>query len=445
MSRLAERPPVAAIPRPRPGTPPIPSVPEPDRFTLENGLRVVAVARPGLPQVVGRIVVPAGSAADPRDAPGTAHLVGSLLTEGTDEHSAIELNERIDLLGASLGVRVGHDYSEIALALLAETLDEGLDLLARVVATATFPPREVERVRAESLDALEARLDEPANVADDHASEAIFGTEHPYGRLPIGTIDGVRRLRRDTLIDFHRSRYRPDGGVLIIAGDLGGGDLRSRLETAFSSWDGSVERPLYPDLPAGPEPSGPLLTIDWEDSAQGEIRVAGLGIPRNSPDWVPATVANYILGGSTITGRLGANLREDKGWTYGVRSVFVPGLHPGGWIVETAVGAEVTMDALEEIERELQRMVDEPVSAEELTRASEALILSLPHAFETPGRIVSRLATVEAFDLEHDYWHRFPERIHRVTREEIRSIAVTCFSPDRLARVIVGPKPPGEG
>jgi zinc protease len=430
----------AAIPRPIPGHPPVPAVPEPARFTLPNGLRVVAVPRPGLPQIAVRLVIPAGAAADPEGAPGTASLAGSLLTEGTGTLSAVELNERIDTLGASLGARVGHDFVEADLGLLAETLDDGLHLLASVVADAAFPNREVERVRAEVLDALEARLDEPANVADDHASESVFGKGHPYGRLPIGTVEGVRRLRREALLDFHRSHYRPSGSVLIAAGDFSAGDLRHRLEAAFSDWRGDVDPPSYPDLPHGPPSHRPLLSVEWEDSAQAEIRVAGLGLPRSSPDWVPAAVANYILGGSTITGRLGANLREEKGWTYGVRSGFAAGVHPGGWVVETAVGAEVAADAVIEIEAELRRIAEEPVSAEDLERAKEALILSLPRAFETPPRIVSRLATIEAYGLEPDYWNRFPERVERVTREEVQRIAAACFAPERLVRVVVGPR-----
>jgi len=428
------------LPRPTPGQPPIPTIPEPDRFTLENGLRVVAVPRPGLPQLSIRLVLPAGAVADPPEAPGTASLVGSLLIEGTETLSAIELNERIDTLGASLGTRVGHDFAEVDFGLLAETLEDGLHLLASVIADAALPEREVERVRAEVLDALEARLDEPANVADDHASQAVFGTRHPYGRLPIGTVEGVQRLRRDDLLDFHRAHYRPEGSILVAAGDFTTTELRDRLEAAFDGWRGRPRPVTYPDLPGGPRPDQPLLSLEWEDSAQAEIRVAGLGLPRSSPDWIPAAVANYILGGSTITGRLGANLREEKGWTYGVRSGFAAGVHPGGWIVETAVGAEVAADALGEIDSELRRMVEEDVSGEELERAKEALILSLPRAFETPARIVSRLATVEAYELEVDYWERFRERVERVTQEQVRRIATTCFDPERLVRVVVGPR-----
>jgi zinc protease len=437
MSTEARR--TATVERPRPGTPPTPTVPRPERFRLPNGLRVVAVRRAEFPQVAARLIVPAGAASDRPGAHGIASLVGALLTEGTQDRSALELNERIDSLGASLGARVGHDIAEVDLTLLAETLDEGLQLLAEVVSTAAFPAKEVERIRAETLDALEARLDEPANVADDRVAEAIFGQRHPYGRLPIGTREGVRTIRRAQLVDFHRARYRPEGSVLVIVGDFDIGELRRLLETTFAGWAGKVGATRYPEPPTVAVEAGTRSVITWPDAAQGEIRVAGVGMPRRSPDWIPAAVANFILGGSTITGRLGANLREDKGWTYGVRCAFGAGMQPAGWVIETAVDAAATDAALDEIGRELSRIVAEPVDPEELVRAREALILSLPRAFETPAQIVARLATIEVFALDPDYWQRFPERVEQVTEGDVSRIATGFFDPERLVRVTVGP------
>jgi zinc protease len=430
----------AVLLAPRIGSPPAPVVPEPTRFTLANGLRVVAVARNDLPQVAARLVVPAGSSYDPSDWPGAASLTATLLTEGTERYSAIELNERVDRLGATLGARAGHDYAEVDLGLLSETLADGLGLFAEIIGRSTFPERELERIRAEALDGFEARLDEPGNVADDRTALAVFGDQHPYGRLPLGTPDGVRKIRRSDIVEFHRSRYRPEGSTFVLAGDFDVGTLRATLDGVFAGWSGKVESAVYPPPPTRPVEAGELALVDWEDGAQGEIRVAGLGMARTSPDWIPAAVANYILGGSTITGRLGANLREDKGWTYGVRSGFAAGTHPAGWSVETAVDAEATEDALAEIEKELARIVSEPVSEEELSRAKEALVLSLPRAFETPGRIVARFATIEAFGLGDDYWRAFPALVAQVTRNDIQRIAATYFAPALLARVAVTPR-----
>jgi zinc protease len=431
------------LPLPRPGAPPVPTPPNPQRFTLQSGLRVVAVSRTELPQLAMRVIVPAGSAADPDEQPGTASLVGSLLSEGTERRTALELNQTLDNLGAAFSVRVGHDFTEVDLRLLAETADEGLELLAEVLARSTFPDREVERVRSEALDALQARLDEPANVADDVVAVSLFGPEHPYGRLPLGTSEGVRGIRRDSLLRFHRDRFRPQGSVLVVAGDFEPELLSARLERIFAGWTGSAHPTRYPAPPASPFAASSPSRIAWEDAAQGEIRFAGLGIDRRSPDWIPAAVANYILGGSTITGRLGANLREDKGWTYGVRSGFAAGIHPAGWTVETAVDADVIEEALREIEAELNAIAREAVEDEELFRAKEALILSLPRAFETPARIVARLATLEAFGLPEDYWAGFPARVAAVTAEEVNRIARSLFHPERLVRVTVGP-PEGE-
>lgn len=435
----------SVLPRPHPGTAPVPSVPRPDRFALRNGLRVVAVQRNDLPQISARLIVPAGSVTDPEQAQGTASLVGALLTEGTGSLSAVELNERIDRLGAALCTRVGHDFAEIDLALLSETLDEGMQLLASIVSDAAFPAEEFERVRSEALDALESRLDEPANIADDRVALALFGPGHPYGRLPLGTIAGVERLERQRLIDFYHARFRPAGSLLIIAGDLDSGTLQSILETNFAGWTGRVDPACYPASLPGPIAPSRLIEVEWEDAAQAEVRMAGIGMGRDCEDWIAAAVANYILGGSTITGRLGANLREDKGWTYGVRSSFAAGREAAGWIIETAVDAAVSLDALHEIEREVRSIVEHPVSAEELERARESLILSLPRAFETAGRTVARLATVEAFGLEPDYWELFPERVRAVSAGDIEAVSAQYFAPEALVRIIVGPAREAQG
>lgn len=429
----------AVLPRPIPGAAPRPRVPEPVRFELDNGLRLLVVPWRQLPQVAARLVLPAGSAADPPGAEGAASLVGALLTEGTERFSPDELNERIDRLGASLSVQVGHDFAEVDLFTLGETLAEGFELLAEIVMRPVFPESEVERLRAETLDSLDARLDEPANIADDRVAVALYGEGHPYATLAMGTPDGVCGVERSALAHFHAVHYRPRGTTLVVAGDVDPQSLLQTVTGVLGDWGGAPPAVAYP--PPRPETwNGEVIRLGWPDAAQGEIRVASPGLPRNSPRWIPAAVANYLLGGSTITGRLGANLREDKGWTYGVRSGFGAGVLPGSWVVETAVDGEVVDRALEEIELEIQRFVDELVGEEELHRARESIILSLPRAFETPGRIVGRFSIAEAYGLGEDYWRRFADAVAAVTAEEVREIAREHFTPESLHRVVVGPE-----
>lgn len=427
------------VPRPLPGEPrPLP-LPEATRTTLPNGLELVVLPRPGLPQVVARLLVPAGAVADADGRDGLAAMVGGMLTEGTDAHTAAELNRRIDMLGASLGVHVGHDFAEVDLGLLAETLEEGLSLMAEIAARPSFPEVELERLRAETLDELLGRHDEPANVADDSIATAIFGA-HPYGRLPTGTVDGVQAMSRADLEAFHRRHYRPTGSVLLVSGDVQPDGIERVARAAFGDWHGIAELPKYPMEAGGPQLPGSRVAEAFDDAAQAEIRVGGIGMPRDHEDWIPASVANYLLGGSTITGRLGANLREEKGWTYGVRSGFAAGLQPGAWLVETAVDLEIAGAALAEIRRELDSFLDAPPPQKELDRARDALVLSLPRAFETPARTLARFSTIDAYGLPHDYWHRFAERVESVTRNDVLRVAQTYFDPSRLVWLAIGPR-----
>jgi len=435
---MPPEPVVAAFSPPVPGAPPRPRVPRPERWTLANGLRVVALPRRTIPQVVLRLVIPAGGASDPAEHPGTASLVAHLLTEGTRSMRADELNARLDLLGAAMHALVGHDWAEVEAVLLSETLEEGIALLAEVATRPSFPEVETERVRAESLDALVAREDEPANVADDRAALEVFGTDHPYGRPSFGSAEGIRSVPREALAAFHAERYRPRGAFLVAAGDFDPAELREWLDAAFAGWTGQAPPVPYPSGAPFPANAGRSVAVAWEDAAQSEIRIAGAGVERRSDDWFPAAVANYVLGGSTITGRLGANLREEKGWTYGARSAFHPGLALGGWEASTAVDVEVTADAVAEILLEMRRMTDDVVSEDELRRAKDALILSLPRAFETPSGLAGRFVTVEAFGLPDDYWERYADRIEAVTADDVRRIARACFDPERVVRVVVG-------
>jgi zinc protease len=429
---------VAVLPAPIPGAPPRPRTPRPECWTMENGLRVVALRKHTIPQVVIRLVIPAGGAAEPAEHPGTASLVAHLLTEGTRSMSADALNARLDLLGAAVHASVSHDWAEVEGLLLSETLEEGIALLAEVATQPAFPEREVERVRAESLDALIAREDEPANVADDRTALEVFGAAHPYGRPSFGTAAGIAAVPRETLAAFHAAHYRPRGAFLVAAGDFDPAELRPLLDAAFAAWTGEAPRAAYPAGSPEPANAGREVVVPWDDAAQSEIRIAGAGLDRRSADWFAGAVANYILGGSTITGRLGANLREDKGWTYGARSAFHAGQAIGGWVADTAVDVGVTADAVAEMLGEMRRMAAEPVVEDELRRAKDALILSLPRVFETAGGLAGRFVTVEAFGLPDDYWEQYADRIEAVTADDVLRVARQCFDPERLVRVVVG-------
>jgi zinc protease len=426
----------ATLQLPRLGPPPDPRVPVPHRWELGTGVRGVLVPRTALPQIGLKLLLPAGAVHEPAELPGVAAMTARMLTEGTTGRSAEEIARRLDTLGASLHVQAGHDFTELVAVLLSETADEVLELVGELLTEPAFREEELERLRQEAIETLESRYDEPANLADDRAAEALFGP-HPYGRLVMGEIASLRAIDADGLRAFHGAHLRPRGAVLIAGGDLEVGRFGERLERALSGWTGAPPPSSRP--PPSPPPVPGLRILRREGAAQAEVRVATPGLPRSSADWIPALVANHILGGSTITGRLGANLREDKGWTYGARCHFSAAVDASGWAAEAAVDSQVAEQAVDEILREMGRMVSEPVGEGELSRAREALVLSLPRAFETPGRIVSRFATLEAFGLPLDYWERFPAAVAAVDAAEVQRIARRHFDPQGAVSVLVAP------
>jgi zinc protease len=311
-----------------------------------------------VPQVVLRLVLPAGSTVDPAEYPGTASLVGHLLTEGTATLTAEELHARLDLLGAAVHPHVGHDFAEIEMVLLSETLAEGVSLLADVVTRPSFPRRK----RSASAPSRSTRWSRgstsPPTWPTTGRMLEVFGAGHPYGLPSFGTEEGIRTVPREALAAFHASALPPRRRLLVAAGEFDAAELRAALEASFAGGLGRAAPPVvHPPTPEMPARAGKLAFGRWDDAAQSEIRIAGPGLPRRSPDWIAGGVANFLLGGSTITGRLGANLREDKGWTYGARSSFSAGVLPGGWVAETAVDVEVTADAVAEMLREMRRLM----------------------------------------------------------------------------------------
>jgi zinc protease len=418
-------------------------VPRPERITLANGLKLVLIPRRGLPHLSLKLVVPAGSVAEPAERAGSAALLAALLTEGTPRLGANALHARLDALGAAVHAEALHDAAVVEAHLLSETAPEALALLGETVLDPALPERELERVRAETLDALEARGDEPANLADDRLALEIFGAAHPYGRLVIGSEMTLEEITRADLFALHAARYRPGGSVLVAAGDFDVDDFAALVERALAGWSGAAAPVGYPPLPAALA-SGRRVEEPWEDAAQAEIRIGTLGMRRDDPEWIAGAVANYILGGSTITGRLGANLREAKGWTYGARSGFAAAIQPGGWAAETAVDVAVADAAVREMLDEMRHMRDALVPAEELRRAKDALILSLPHAFETPGAVVNRFVTIETFGLPADYWERYAAAVEAVQAEDVARIAQRYFDAERAVQVMVGTPRAGE-
>ncbi len=406
-----------------------------DRAPLDAGLELVALRAPGPPMARIELVLPAGGALDPPGAAGLADLTARLLPEGAGARDRIQIAERVEALGARLSVGSGHDAAWIRLTVLRSGVEGALELLGDLALRPTFPEAEVERVLAERAIDLRRELDDPAAVAGRAFVEELFGIDHPYGQPRRGTVESLARLDRDAFVEFHGRVWRPRGATLIVVGDFDPDELRAGAETALGGAMG--EGVPTADVAAPERPGSGTVLVDRPGSAQSVLVCGHVGVPRAHPDYHALETLNHLLGGS-FTSRLNQNLRERRGWTYGVRSSFSFRRGPGPFQVATQVETAVSPAALAEIRGELERAAAGPIGEEERALAVHGLTRSLPLRFETGGQLAGRLREIVIYGLPDDWWTGYAERVEALSVGDLERAAAEHLHPDRLLSVVVG-------
>lgn len=425
--------------RVRPPALPLPveaKLPPSERFTLTNGLEVAHAPLHALPLVAVRLVVRAGAAADAHGLGGRASLTAEVLDEGTRHRSALDIATLLETLGADFAVSADWDQTVVVLQVLPARLEAALGLLSEIVTEPAFAAEEFARKKRERLLALLQDRDEPAVLASRAFAAHVYGDRHAYGNAVAGDARSVEALDRDALVRFHQAHYRPAGAFLVVTGDVRSGRLRPLLERVFEGW--SCGPPVPVPQPARPAPRATAVRIvDRPAAPQSELRIGHAGPPRTTGDYFPLVVMNTILGGS-FTSRLNTRLREEKGYTYGVRSSFAFRGGPGPFVVSTAVGTAATADAAADVLREIRRMREATVPAAELDRARNYLALGLPRRFETLDGISEHIADVLLHGLADDYYDHFMARVRAVSAAEVLEAAARHLDPDHTGIVLAG-------
>ncbi len=418
---------------PQKGPPPELRIPQQHKFTLANGLRVRLVEYRRLPIVAVNLVVDAGAARDPKELPGLASFTASMLTEGTKTRSATQISDEAGFLGATIGAGASVDSASLSGATLSRHLARFMDLFADVAMDPAFPKADFERVQDERLVTLLQQRDQPQAIASK-AFAPVFWGAHPYGHYSLGTEASVKATRPRDLAGFHDRLWRPANAELVVVGDVSEAELRPLLERSLGAW--KAGKPA-PDLPAAPA-AAPHRTLVLEkvDAPQSYLFLGMPGLQRASDDFVTGTVVFQVLGGG-MASRLFRNLREEKGYTYGVYARGDARKIAGVSFIIGSVKAEVTGAALKELLVEIGRLRDEPVPTAELDDAKDALVLSLPADFSTAGHTAAKLAELAVHGLPDDYWNRYAERVRKVTPEDLRRFAATYLDPAKLTVVMV--------
>ncbi len=420
-----------------PKSAPIPKVSFPpfECAPIGNGLDVWTVQNHEQPIVSLSLFFRGGSSRDPRNRQGLAASVAELLTKGTSRRNATEIAEEIDFVGGSLSASSGWDALTINVGVLSKYLDLAVDLLADVVQNSLYPEEEIERMRLQRLASLRQAKADAGFLSDMVFSKLVF-SGHPYGQQPSGTEKSIADTNRDDILSFAKEYINPSDAFLVAAGDINPDKLRKLLDANLSTWSGPKRQEVSvgnADLMA----SRKVGLIHREGAVQSALRVGHIGISRNSPDFVPLSVLNVLLGGY-FNSRINLNLREVHGYTYGARSAFDARMAAGPFVVSTEVRTEVTTRAVEEILSEITRLTVEEVPDEELQMVKNYMIGNFPLQIETPQQVAGRVATLVLYGLDRGYWDTYRQKLSTITSVDLYRVAREYLHPGNLAIVASG-------
>ncbi len=410
-------------------------LPVPNRFQLSNGLTVIYSERPGLPIVAADLVVRTGSDANPLDKPGLANFTAAMLDQGTGTRTALQIADEAAHLGATLETNSSMDASQVTIRSLKKNFPAALDLLADLILHPSFPQEEIERQRASRLGQLVQRRENPAVVADQVMSAALYGPRHPYGYPELGTEAAVKATNRDDMLAFWKQSFVPNNAALVIAGNIGLEELKALAEKEFGGWQRGT--PARPELGAPTTTRARLVLVDKPGAPQTRVRVAMVGVPRSTPDYAALEVMNASLGG-LFSSRINLNLREQHGYTYGAGSRFVYRRSAGPFFVSTGVRTDVTAPALTEILKEIRRIAETQLTPEELSLSKDSQVRSLPGEFETSASAATSFTNLYLYDLGLDYYAQLPARLSAITSADVHAVAKKYLVPEKMIVVAVG-------
>jgi zinc protease len=421
---------------PPPDLPMRPSqLPLPDTHTLPNGLRVLTLPDARAPVVEFRLVLPfAGRSYDDPDWVGLAAATARLMIAGTPTRTSFEIADEADRYGGSISVSANTETAILSARCLSAYLEPMTRLIADVLLHPTFPPDEVEIDRANTLQRLRLQRSQPGFLAEERFRVALFGT-HPYARLAPDE-DALQRWGTDELRAFHTARYRPAEATLLVVGDFDPDTLLPLLGDALAEWEGATGTEPVPAPPMQTAETGWLL-VPRPNSVQSHLMLGTLCPPRTAPDSLALQLAVSLLG-SGASSRLFLSVREQYGYAYSVSAHMDYYLRLGAFVAEAQTATENTHDAIRQIRAEVERLISDPIPADELQATQNYLIGRHMLGRVTLGGVADLYKQVVIYGLPLDYWQRYPDLLASLTAQQAQSAAAQYLAPERFAAVVVG-------
>jgi zinc protease len=409
------------------------------RTTLSNGLRVIVAPRDALPVVRMRMMLDAGFVADQFSKPGVANLTMEMLDEGTKKLTSLEISELQSNLGSTLSASAGLDVSTISLNTLTENLSPSLDLFADVILNPSFPEDDFKLLKQQQLAGIKQEKSSPFGVAFRVMPKLVYGDKHAYSAPFSGSGDeeSVASMTTKDLKNYYNTWFKPNNATLIVTGDTSIEEIKPMLEKAFKSWKkGEVP---FKKIDLVEKPSEPIIyLIDRPDSQQSAILNAQI-MPRYGFDKeMPLQAMNEVLGGS-FNARMNMNLREDKHWSYGARTQIQNTQAQRPLMTMAAVQSDKTSESMQEIYKEISGIIGEkPATADELSRAMDKRVLTLPGRWETASAVERDIATLVRFGLDDTYWDTYVDKVTSVNLDQVNNTAKELVNPEQMIWVVVG-------
>jgi zinc protease len=428
-------------PRPMPGAPPAFTPPSPQILEGPAHSRLWLLERHGLPLVTIAVVVPYGSASEQPEKAGLSFVTADMLDEGTKDRDALAFSQAIHDLGARLSSSADRDASVVSLEVLTSKLDQALPLLAEAITRPRHDPKDFARVKALWINSLKSRAQEPNEVARVVTAAAFYGPKHPYGHAPDGTLATAAKIDLGDISRWHHTIWRPEAATFVVVGDLKADAAKALLEKSFAGWRAQPGAALAPVAPAPPPVPKGVVTyvVDRADAPQVVMSIARSGPPVADPAYPRLDMLNIALGGS-FTSRLNQNLREDHGWSYGVRSRFNAQRGAGMFVVRAAIRADAITPALHEALGEVTKMQKQGLTADELTKLRALVEGGALETYSTVHSVAGTLAGNAALALSPDQELKNLEAQRNATAADLGDLASKYLDLASGIVVLVGPK-----
>ncbi len=412
-------------------------LPRPAEVDLPNGVHLMLLEDHRVPLVTFQLQIPgAGGYFDPADQIGLAQMTATMMREGTAKQTTLQISEMLETKASTVTVSAGLSSltATVSGSSLSENFGDTFALASDVLLRPSFPQEELDRYKTRTRTGLVQQRAQPGFLASERFSKLMYGT-HPSGRASL-TPEGIDRVTRDAMVNFHKTKYVPDHAVLAIAGDISMAQARKVIDAHLGGWaKAGVPAPQMAEPPA--PPAGQAHLIDRPNSVQTTIWVGSPAISRTSPDYDIVTVMNAVIGGGP-TGRLFTKLREEKGYTYGAYSNVSAAQFRGHWLASMDVRSEVTNDALTDLMAEIKAMREVSVPQKEFDDKRRGIIASFALTLESPQAVLGNHITRWIYKLPADYWDKLPDRIMAVTQAQVQDAAKKYLDPSKLQIVTVG-------